>query len=71
MKGKFQEGQTVYIIQSNKWVREAIVLKYSSGFYTLKFSDSDGGIRLRESRLYASKEEVKAVIEAINRSRKS
>ena len=62
MQGKYTVGQTVYIIQSNKWIREATVLKFGSGFYTLKFSDSDGGIRLRESRLFATKEKAEEKI---------
>lgn len=64
MQGKYKPEQIVYIIQSNKWILEAKVLKYSGGFYTLKFSDSEGGVRLRESRIFASKEDAEAKIRA-------
>ena len=47
-QGKFQVGQTVYLISSVNWIKEATVLKYSGGFYTIKWTDSDGGTRVRE-----------------------
>lgn len=70
---KFQPGQIVYLIISNAWIREAKVVKYGAGFYTVKWVDeervggstnaSSGGTRVRESRLYESKEEAKAVLD--------
>lgn len=61
MQNKYQAGQRVYIIQSNRWVRKATVLKYASGMYTIKFTEG-GGLRLRESRLFSSEEEAQEVI---------
>lgn len=55
---KYRIGQIVYIVQSYQFVRECKILKIANGFYTLHFMDSDGGIRLRESRLYATREEA-------------
>lgn len=55
MQGKYEPGQSVYIIQSNRWIREATVLKFAGGMYTIRFSEG-GGTRLRESRLFESKE---------------
>ena len=62
---KFQPGQIVYLIISNSWIREAKVVKYGAGFYTVKWVEEDrvgrsanatsGGTRVRESRLYESK----------------
>ncbi|MBQ8996221.1 MAG: hypothetical protein IJ091_10445 [Oscillospiraceae bacterium] len=57
-QGKFQVGQTVYLISSVNWIKEATVLKYSGGFYTIKWTDSDGGTRVRESRFFVSKEDA-------------
>ena len=34
MAGKYKPGDTVYIVSSVKWIKEAKVLKYSGGFYT-------------------------------------
>ena len=59
MAGKYKPGNTVFIVSSVKWIKEAKVLKYSGGFYTLQFTDTGGGIKLRESRLFPTEEEAK------------
>lgn len=46
------------ILQSKKDVIQARIIAVSGGFYTLKLADG-GGIRLRESRLYATEEDAK------------
>lgn len=46
------------ILQSKKNVIQARIIAVSGGFYTLKLADG-GGIRLRESRLYATEEDAK------------
>ncbi len=51
-----------YIIESNMKVREVWVLSVSGGFYLVRFLDSDGAIRVRENRLYATKEEAEAAL---------
>ena len=70
-QGRFQVDQTVYLISSVNWIKEAKVLKYSGGFYTIKWTDSDGGTRVRESRLYASKEEAESARDSVKRNRAS
>ena len=59
MAGKNKPGDTVYNVSSVKWIKEAKVLKYSGGFYTIQFTDTGGGIKLRESRLFPTEEEAK------------
>ena len=59
MAGKYKPGDTVYIVSSVKWIKEANVLKYSGGFYTIQFTDTGGGIKLRESRLFPTEEDAK------------
>lgn len=56
---KYPNGSLVYIIQSKRFIREATVIRYGSGFYTIRFTDSRGGIRLREDRLFPSEEDAK------------
>ena len=56
MANKYKPGDTVYIVSSVRWIREAKVLKYAGGFYTLKFADTGGGIKVRESRIFPTKE---------------
>ena len=63
----------MFLIISNSWIREAKVVKYGAGFYTVKWVEEDrvggsanatsGGTRVRESRLYESKEEAKAALD--------
>ena len=52
---KYEVGDTVFFLESNRFVRKATVTKRSGDFYTLRFEDG-GGIRLRENRLYATQE---------------
>ena len=60
-QGRFQVDQTVYLISSVNWIKEAKVLKYSGGFYTIRFSEG-GGTRVRESRIYPSRKEAEDAI---------
>jgi len=60
MPNKYNPGDTVYIVESNRIIREVKVLKVAGGFVTLRFMDSDGGIKLRESRLFLTKEDAEA-----------
>lgn len=55
---KYSVGAHVYIIQSGRYIREATVIRYGSGFYTIRFKESCGCTRLREDRLFPSEEEA-------------
>lgn len=59
--GKYKPGDKVYILESNRTVREAEVIS-SGSFCTVKFMSYNGmaAVRLRESRLYSTKEEAEA-----------
>ncbi len=62
MNGKYQPGQLVFLTGGNTHlIKEATVLKYSGGFYTIRFSEG-GGIRVRESRIYPSRKEAEDAI---------
>ncbi len=60
MPSKYNPGDTAYIVESGLFVREVEVVKVAGGFATLRFKDGPGGVRLRESRMYATKEEAEA-----------
>ena len=60
MPNKYNPGDTAFIVESNRIIREVKVLKVTGGFATLRFTDSDGGIKLRESRLFLTKEDAEA-----------
>lgn len=62
---KFKAGDAVFIIESNRIIREASVLKFGGGFYTIRFADSGGGIKVRENRLYATKEDAQVYLSSL------
>ncbi len=63
---KFNLGDTVYFIESSSHIRQATVINCSAGFYTIKFETGNSGpsgIRIRESKIYHTKEEAQAIID--------
>ncbi len=58
----FDKDTHAYIVESNRFIREVIVVTRSGDFYTVRFVDSGGGIKIRGSRLFASKEEAEATL---------
>ena len=60
MAARFEAGDTVFIVESNRFIREAQIKSCTGEMYLLKFKDSDGGIKLKEHRLFASKEDAEA-----------
>ena len=59
---RFKPGDAVFIVESNRFIREAEVRSCSGGMYLVKFKDNGGGIKLKEHRLFASKEDAEASI---------
>jgi hypothetical protein len=53
-------GDTAFIVESNRIIREVEVIRCSGGFCMIRFKDSGGGIRVRTSRLYVTREEAEA-----------
>lgn len=62
METKFKKGDTVYLIGNTHFIEEATVVMTVAGFVTIRFTERGGGTRVRESRLYSTREEAKAVI---------
>lgn len=58
MSGRYKQGDKAFIVESKRFIREVEIVKFSGGLYTLRFIDSGGGIRFRENRLFATKEEA-------------
>lgn len=58
MDNKYSVNDTAFIVVSNRIIREVKVLNYSGGFYTIKFVKGNGGVRLRENRLFSTREEA-------------
>ena len=75
-----KKGDTVYYIETNNKIKEATVVSVNSEFVTLKYETTDphyinggkhhleatGGIRLRKSRLFPSKEKAEEFIKKNN-----
>ncbi len=55
---KYKKDQIVYFVRSNVEVKEAKIINCANGFCTIRFLDTFGGIRVRDSKLYATKEEA-------------
>ena len=63
MVTKLEVGDKAFIIESNRIVREVIVLKRSRDFFTVRFvENTSGGIQHRASRLFSSKEEAQSCL---------
>lgn len=67
MAQKFKEGDVAYIVESNRFIKEVMIKKYAAGSYIIKFMDSDGGIRVHESRLYPNVDEARDSIRKWNK----
>ena len=61
-QNRIREGQTVYLVESCRRVREAVVLSRSGGLYTVRFTDTGGGIRVRGGRLYPTLEAAQTYV---------
>ena len=61
---KYNVGDTVFFIANGYHIREAVVIR-NGGFCTIKFNDNEtpAGTRVRESKLFQTKQEAEAVVE--------
>ena len=57
---KWNAGDKAYIIENNINTREVKIVKVAAGFATVRFVTGSGGTRVRESRLFSTKEEAEA-----------
>ena len=63
---QFNEGDVVYSISSSVFIKKATVIRNAGGFCTIRFEDGNcgtSGTRVRESKLYRTKEEAKKVVQ--------
>ena len=62
----YKPGDITYIVESAFVVREVMVHSSSGGFCTLRFTDTNGGIKVRERRLFPTRE---AAVASLPRAR--
>ena len=55
---KFNPRDKAYIIESARFIVEVEVVKYAYGMYLVRYPKKSGGYKVRESRLYKTKEEA-------------
>ena len=60
MPNKYSPGDTAFILESGRFIREVKIIKQAGDFCTLRFTDSSGGIKVRESRVFPTKEAAEA-----------
>lgn len=51
-------GDTAYIVESNRIIREVKIIRCSGGIFLVKFPDTGGGIQVKRHRLFATREEA-------------
>ena len=44
-------GDTAYIVESNRYVREVEIRRCSGGMFLVRFTDTGGGIQVKAHRL--------------------
>lgn len=59
---KFNNGDKVFVIESSIFIKEVYVINYSYGMYIVKYPDSKSGYKVRESRLYKTKDEAMKIV---------
>lgn len=60
---KFKAGDTAFIIESKIFIKEVEIVKYSGGFYLIRYPKTAGGYKVRESRLFKTEYEAKKYVE--------
>lgn len=58
MAMRFKPGDKAFIVESNRFLREVEIRSTAGGMYLIKFIDTGGGIKVKESRLFATREEA-------------
>ncbi|MBQ6521151.1 MAG: hypothetical protein IJI14_20780 [Anaerolineaceae bacterium] len=58
MKAKYKTGDIVYFSEYGGNVEEATVVMTIAGFVTIRFTQHDSGTRVRENRLFPTRDEA-------------
>lgn len=60
---KFNPGDKAYIIESTIFIKEVVVVKFMGDMYLIKYPNSSGGYKVRESRLYKTESDAKKIVD--------
>lgn len=58
MANTFHPGDTAYIVDSVRFLREVTIVRVTRDFCVIRYNDTHGGIRVRQSRLFANREDA-------------
>lgn len=56
MAGRYNPGDTAFILESRRFIREVRILAAKGSIVSLRFTDADGGIKVHESRLLPTRQ---------------
>ena len=59
MASRFKVGDTAWLVENNRFIREVQVIRLTADFYVIQFKDNGGAIRVRGNRLYVTEEEAR------------
>ena len=62
MASMFNPGDTAFILESSRFIREVKVLTVKGRVVSLRFTDAEGGIKVHESRLFPTRDAANAGI---------
>lgn len=51
-------GDTAYLVESNRFVREVEILRCNGELYVVRFKDTGGGLKVKAHRLFLTSEEA-------------
>lgn len=66
----FKEGTTAFIVESNRLIREVTIVRRTGDLYVVRFTDSNGGIQVRGTRLYPTREDAEKTVPNVKGSKK-
>jgi len=55
-------GDTAYLVESNRFVREVEILRCNGELYVVRFKDTGGGLQVKAHRLFLTSEEAEVLI---------
>lgn len=58
---RLKAGDTAFLVESNRIIREVKIVNCSGGMYLVKFANG-GGIRVKEHRLFATEDDARKSI---------
>lgn len=62
MNSRLKVGDSAYVVDNKRFLREVIIMKATRDFCVIKYIDTGALIRVRNSRLFSSKKEAESTM---------